>query len=464
MVPARRAGVSLEWTYVITTIATFVFIPEVRRLVEWRGNFDPFNTFAVIPLLMLCPIAFFAYRRRARIRDGMFAAVAIIWLAGFAYAGFIAAAYGSILAALLTAVQFCLPLAVAAWLMTLDDPMEVAHARLARVLLICGAIAGAYGIFQYVVAPPWDTAWMQNLGLESFGQPVRFGIRVFSTLNGPGIFALFMSAVILFNLPYLRIRNWLNVCALFLITVSLILSLVRLAWLTVVVGIVIFALLSPKRIQALLSLASVAIVCGVAIVAFVAISPNASLSNTLIQRVSTLTDVQEDASAQDRRATTDEAVQNGLDHLEGGGLGLVSAGTALETADLKVFRGSPSGAIDNGFASRFLEMGVPGLAAFLLASCLAIFAVSRAYLRFSANRNNSGMLVAASCLAAQVTFFAQNIGGDNQHDFLGVIFFAALALPLMCSAREGVDLVERPTQQPWSGIRSKAAFRYRSSS
>lgn len=430
--PAGRAVRSFEWTYVIATIAAFVFTPELRRLVDWRGNFDPLNAFAVIPLLMLCPIAALAYRRRARLRGGAFVFATLTWTAGFAYAAFVAAAHGAPLQALFAVGQFCLPLTVGVWLMTRDETMEVAHERLARWLTIFGTIAGAYGIFQYIVAPPWDTAWMQNIDAESFGVPTRFGIRVFGVLNGPGVFALFLGAVILFGLPYLRMRNWLNMSSLVVMIVALLLSLVRSAWLAVFVGVAIFVVLSPKRLQAIASLGLVAVVCGAGVFCILLASPDASLSERITGRFTTLSDIAEDPSAVERRATALRAFQQGMDEPAGAGLGLTGGSTKLGGSDAQFFsRGG--GPIDNGFVSRFVEMGVPGFAAFVVACCASVAALAYAYGRLRRARDGAGMRVAASCIATQVVIFMVNLSGDDQQALLGVLFFAALALPLMRS-------------------------------
>jgi len=416
---------------VLLTIAAFVFTPELRRLADWRGNYDPLNVFAVIPLLMLCPVGILGFRRRRRLRSGAFVFVNLTWLSAFAYATFIAAAHGAIIQAMYSAAQFCLPVSVGFWLMTRDETMQVAHARFARALLVSGAIAAAYGVFQFVVAPPWDIAWMQNVDADSFGTPERFGIRVFGVLNGPGVFALFLGSVILFNLPYLRVRNWLGMAGLLAIVVALMLSLVRSAWLAVFVGVAIFLWLSPRRIEATLSFASVLLVCGLGVFAVLLASPDAGASDRIVQRFTTLSNIQQDGSAAERQQTTEATFARAVDQPFGAGLGITGGGSKLGNAD---FSGAPAGPIDNGFVSRFFEMGVPGFAAFTIASCASMAALGGAYMRLRRRHDRAGMLVAASCIATQVVIFVLNLSGDGQQALLGTLFFAALALPLMRSS------------------------------
>jgi hypothetical protein len=414
-------------------------------LVDWRGNFDPLNVFAVVPLLMLCPIALLALRRRNRLRDQGFGFVALAWLAAFGYATFVALAHGSVVPAIFAVAQFCLPLVIGAWLLTREETLEVAHARIARALLVFGAIAGAYGLFQYVVAPPWDTAWMQSIDAESFGTPERFGIRVFGVLNGPGVFALFVGSVIVFNLPYLRLRSTFNMVAVLLMTVGLMLSLVRSAWVVVFCGIAIFVLLSPKRWQALFSVISASVVCAVAALGVLVVSPNADISDKLLTRFTTLSNVGDDPSALERRQAAEDTFNLALEQPVGAGLGLTGGGGGkLSNADAQFINHAPVGPIDNGFAARFFEMGVPGFAAFLIACCGSLAVLARAYEGFVARRDRTAAVLAAGCIATQVVLFLVNMSGDDQQGILGVLFFAALALPLMASNKAQADLRLQP--------------------
>lgn len=63
------------------------------------------------------------------------------------------------------------------------------------------AVLGTYGIYQFFIAPPWDTLWMEGSRMISLGKPEPFEIRVFSTLNSPGPFAMVLMAglVLLFD-------------------------------------------------------------------------------------------------------------------------------------------------------------------------------------------------------------------------------------------------------------------------
>jgi hypothetical protein len=427
-----RSG-SAEWTYVLVTIAAFIFTPELRRLVDWRGNYDPLNTFSVIPLLMLCPIAVMAFRRRHRLHGGWFAASILTWLAAFTYAMFVALVHRSVAPPLHGLAEFCLPASVGIWLMTRDESLSASHARIARALLIFGTLAAAYGIAQYVLAPPWDTTWMENIDATAFGTPERFGIRVFGVLNGPEVFGLFIGAVMLFNLPYLSMRSPLSLLAMLVMTIAMMLSLFRTAWIAVAVGALIFILLTPDRLRTIFKLACVLGVCALGVLAALVVSPDASAGDKILQRFSTLTDVQNDYSFNDRAATRDEAFQKAIDRPAGAGLGATGAGARLSSPDIQAVNDVPDKPIDNGFAARFLEMGVPGFTGFLVACVLSMGALVREYARRVRANDRSGTVLTASCIATQAAIFIVNFSDDDVQGLLGMLFFTALALPLLRS-------------------------------
>jgi hypothetical protein len=373
-----------------------------------------------------------AYRRRDQLRGGRpFLAVLTIWFAAFSYAAAIAIARRAIEPPLFGFAEFCLPPAIGIWLMTRQDLFVISHARIARALLILGTIAGAYGIIQYVLAPPWDTAWLQNIDATAFGTPERFGIRVFSLLNGPEIFGLFIVTVILFNLPYLRATNYSSSLAMLIMTIALMLSMFRTAWLAVLLGVTVFAILSPDRLKTISKLAWIIAACTLGVIAALVISPDASAGDKISQRLTTLGDVQDDYSLQERDATRQETIQKALDRPLGAGLGATGITARLASPDVQAANDVPDRSIDNGFAARFVEMGALGFSGFLCASFLSLTVLIRRYIAVARSGERMETSLVASCIAVQIAIFTVNFSDDDARGLLGVIFFAALALPLL---------------------------------
>ncbi|MEM5591073.1 hypothetical protein AAHH67_03935 [Niallia circulans] len=53
-----------------------------------------------------------------------------------------------------------------------------------------------YGWIQYFYLPEWDKLWMENVEMNSIGIAEPMNFRIFSTVNSPGPFALFLSIAI----------------------------------------------------------------------------------------------------------------------------------------------------------------------------------------------------------------------------------------------------------------------------
>ena len=151
-----------EFTYVELSLGAFVFAPEIRRLVDWRSHFAAVEVLSIVPLLMLLPIGVMAFRRRGLITTRPFYSVAWIWILAFAYAVFIGLVHKSLLPGLYGVGLFVLPIVIAAWLLGRPEDTEYCFKRLSRTLLIYAGLAGFYGVVQYALAPPWDSAWISR--------------------------------------------------------------------------------------------------------------------------------------------------------------------------------------------------------------------------------------------------------------------------------------------------------------
>jgi hypothetical protein len=123
--------------------------------------------------------------------------------------------------------------------------------KLAQVLTTTFAwgviVMSAYGVYQFIVAPAWDTYWLKQVDLgsisPSFGHPEPYGIRIWSTMNSPGAFALFLGAALI----WLSTREGIAVSlANILGYVALCLSLVRTAWMMTIFGLILCVILRRK--------------------------------------------------------------------------------------------------------------------------------------------------------------------------------------------------------------------------
>src|SRR5262249_51379820 len=102
-------------------------------------------------------------------------------------------------------------------------------------------VMGLYGIFQFVDPPDWDRYWM-SFAVVTTGEPIPYGVRTFSTMNGPASFATFTAAGLL--IVFLLRQNILTFVAMSPAAISLLLSTYRTAWLSLMIGLV-FCVLHP---------------------------------------------------------------------------------------------------------------------------------------------------------------------------------------------------------------------------
>lgn len=61
-----------------------------------------------------------------------------------------------------------------------------------RVIPWLGLLVGAYGVYQFLALPPWDSAWMITTDLSTVGRARPLEVRVFGASESPGPYASYM--------------------------------------------------------------------------------------------------------------------------------------------------------------------------------------------------------------------------------------------------------------------------------
>ena len=107
-------------------------------------------------------------------------------------------------------------------------------------------VMGIYGVLQYVFAPPWEQFYFKLAAASSFGQPVPFGIRIFSSAGAPQPFAALMLSGLIVILcdaanPIIYVASGFGY-------ISFILTMARAVWLSAAISIPLFLLsLKPSH-------------------------------------------------------------------------------------------------------------------------------------------------------------------------------------------------------------------------
>ena len=415
---ARVASVVRRW-YFAFALGLFVFSPEVRRVIDWQTSYHKLSIFSILPLCAMLPgvaILFVEWKRLG----ALYRLVSKIWLAAFAVALVIGLVAGSPLSAAYDLLIFATPALFAVFLASANEDLVPLYNRVAGTMLCFGVVSSAYAIYQYVAPPPWDVFWVLNSGLVSTGIPEPFGLRVFGTLNAYATFAHYVALTLIVNLPRLRARSWSTVIAYVPCIIALLLTSDRTAWLAFAGGFILYLIAAPRRKSAFAGLILAGVTCSVLSgVLLVSLKGTDDVVSLLQERFATLAAIQDDNSFADRKLQTAQALREGLDEPLGQGLGEVGTAAAAGTS-------GSTNTLDNGYLARFVELGVGGCAAYLLALGIALFSVLRAYRTSLRDDEPAISSVLAAALAVQVMMLGMDVSTDTHDGLLGLFFWFSL--------------------------------------
>lgn len=397
--------------YLQFTLWTWLLVPLVRRIVDWRFGFVDPSVILLTPFLVsLCAIV--TPLRRPRRIELSTAGPFLLCLAAVTYglvvalirAAFNVRGAAAISEICLSFMNWFTPIVLGMHVHICWRRHELYRHALERVLIWSSLVLGAYGIFQFAAAPAWDCYWLQSLpfGLDvtTFGQPAPFQIRVWSTLNAPAPFALFMVAGLIFTLASGERFRVLFAAPAF---VALLLSMVRLAWLGGVLAVLLLALKLPwPALRRLLFGLALLPVC----LAPVVFSPQ--MIQTIKDRAASLIDPHHDESLQDRTAMYENLP---------GALAGEPAGLGLSYSNrLNGY------AIDSGVVSLLMMLGFTGTALFLV-GVASILLRSLRHLATTPNPERTTV----HCIIV-VGFLLESLGGNIFINVTGVLFWLLLGL------------------------------------
>jgi hypothetical protein len=181
-----------------------------------------------------------------------------------------------------------------------------------KVFLGMVILTGIYGIYQYLVAPDWDTFWLINSEMTSAGRPFPQEIRVWSTMHGPGVFAAAMMAgLILVSAD----SSPLAIPSLAVGAFAFLLSLVRSSWVGWLIGTTNFMLSAKPKLQ--IRFISFVIIVSLILIPFLLTEP---FSEIVVTRLQTFSNIESDESGQARSGIYSSVLQEVSDNFIGEGL------------------------------------------------------------------------------------------------------------------------------------------------
>ncbi len=341
--------------YVQFSLWVWFLVPLVRRLVDFRfGWIDP--NFVLLSPFLVNGVAGLALLKK----DGkswrdippVFILCGAATLYGFAV-GFLLEHSAETVFGLL---NWLCPLLFGLHIYLNWERYEEHKAAILKTFVWGVLILGVYGICQFLAPSEWDRYWLESVNLTpnggSFGSPEPLLVRVWSTMNAPGPFAntMMVGLLLLF-----AVRSPLKLPAAIAGYTSLLLSIVRTAWLSWIVGLVwILKSVKPRVvIRTVLSIALV-VICLVPVISDPRIAPVAS------DRMKTFSELGRDESFETRldmyRILGTDAIESPFGH------GLKS--------NMEVSHGM---AVDSGILITIFSLGWVGSILFAAGICSLFF-------------------------------------------------------------------------------------------
>jgi hypothetical protein len=271
-------------------------------------------------------------------------------------------------------------------------------------------VMGVYGAVQFFLMPAWDALWMTGSQMNSEGEPVRMGVRVFSTMNSSGPFAFaMMGALVLAPASSQRFR-WIAAAAGF---ASFGLSLVRSTWGGWIIALVIQLAKSSNRvrIRTMLGLAVLVALC----IPLLAFGPVAERLSARLETVSNLNDDHSYAARNQFYATFAETA---FTNVAGTGLGATGTSTKLSQGNGQLGK---YGNFDSGVMNIPFVLGWPGTLLYLSGIGWLLARAVRASFALGGDKFTS------ACLALACSVFAMLVFTNSLVSTGGLLLYTSIA-------------------------------------
>jgi putative inorganic carbon (HCO3(-)) transporter len=312
--------------YIFFVIA---FNRGIRRIVDYyNGEFNPYSLISISPLIVsgLGVLVVLVELSSGRHH---FSSLTIRVLGCYSLAvafAFAVGLFNAKFAAIYALGDYLAPLGLLGYGAIYGNQPNILE-RWSRSVIISGALVGAYGIWQFYTIPPWDAFWVRAVDFEGYlGELEPTKMTLFSTLNerGPAASYLCNSLLVLLLRP-----NTLSLFKPFLgaiIGFAMLLTYVRTAVIQLAISLIIFPLINRGAGKWVVLFASL----GVYLFGeFAAESiPGAS---RVSERLSTISDISNDASFQGRLGLMSYAFKQSLSEPLGLGLGSHGLGSRVSS-------------------------------------------------------------------------------------------------------------------------------------
>jgi hypothetical protein len=343
--PARYVGF-MWWLWFLS--------PEVRRLADWsKGAFTTTSLIQVAPLAvtMISGLSLIRHYPVLGQRRGL---PVLLILAGLAYAFMVGVVSSGPLAATYDLANWLYPILIGFHIMANTRDYPAYRDTIINTFIWGMLVMGAYGIVQFAIMPPWDALWMLGSQMNSQGDPVPMGVRVFSTMNSSGPFAFAMMGAMVYVMAANHRVRWIAAALGFF---AFGLSLVRSTWGGWVVALLIQLVKSNNRVR-LRIVASGLLLAGLC-VPLLAVGPVADRMQTRLNSIVNLKDDQSYAARNEFYATF---AKTAFTDVSGEGMGATGTSTKLSNDGGQL---GQYGNFDSGVMNIPFVLGWPGTLLYL---------------------------------------------------------------------------------------------------
>jgi len=402
-----RPELYLSFTYWIWFITPFM-----RRLVDYQmGQFSAISVVMLTPFLVTALSLFSFFRFGMLLKKRLYQPY-LFMMAGVMYGFVIGFIKNGAFGAAFNLMEWLCPLLIGFHILV-HWRTYPQHRTIVRSTFTLGVLVmGAYGVFQFIMPAPWDTFWMVQSGMTSIGHPEPFRVRVFSTLNAPGPFAMTMMAglMILFDG-----RNVISKIAILPGYAGFLLAIVRGAWGGWLLSLLfVITKMSGQMRTRLIGLLVFGCVLVIPLQFF---GPASSGAEVVGDRMGTIGKIGEDGSFKHRVAMYQTRAVGFILNPLGEGLGYIGGGSRNEDGKTRN--------LDSGIIALFVALGWVGTALYITGIVKFLQAVLRNRRWYN---DQFAIIVTGVC----ISYLALMIFANQFISLKGMIIWPLLSLSL-CS-------------------------------
>jgi hypothetical protein len=285
----------------------------VRKIIDYQSGYVTPGRWGLSALLVasISFITLFKHLPKAHKEGGM---PFIISLSGLTYAILIGLAYGRLDSEFIVGVIEWLAPVSFGFHIFINWHNYPNYRKIISNTFVWGTLVmGAYGVFQYCVAPAWDEFYLDAIEVNSFGSATPFNIRVWGTSTSPQEFSAIMLAgtILIFSS-----QGIIKFAAAGTGYLSFILTMARSGWLGWLASIGMF--LPSLKLQLQMRMLVTILVMALVVVPLTQIEP---FTEVISQRIESLTSVEDDFSLEERSSGYQRLLNRALSEFVGLGVG-----------------------------------------------------------------------------------------------------------------------------------------------